>query len=149
MHHQYDMSSAHNQEYQLPYVNNIQMPYEENIHYRMDDYDHHMKMHDFCKKYKHYYVMLEMDDGKMYDGIIEKADNDQVSLLMPIGDQREEEEERQYDFGGYGYPYGGFGYPYGGYGPGYGFHVPFRFRRFRRFRFPFFRIRRFLFPFFY
>lgn len=88
-----------------------------------------------------------MDNGKMYDGIIDKADNDHAYLLVPIGDQREEdnEEERQFGFGGFGSPFGGFGGPFGGFG-GFG-HFPFRFRRFRRFRFPFSRIRRFSFPF--
>lgn len=133
--HQHNTDFNQNQE--IPYA----MPYEEHMHYR-DYHGHHM--HDFCKKYKHYYVMMEMDDGKMYDGIIEKADNDHAYVLMPIGDQREEniEEDRQYGYGGYGYPYGGYGPGYG-----YGHHIPFRFRRFRRFRFPFFRIRRFSFPF--
>ncbi|AXI40400.1 hypothetical protein CX649_01420 [Bacillaceae bacterium ZC4] len=126
-----------------------------------DHYDHHVSKHDFCKRHKHYYVLLEMDDGKMYDGIIDKADNDHAYLLVPIGDQREEdnEEERQFGFGGFGGPFGGFGSPFGGFGgpfggfggPFGGFggfgHSPFRFRRFRRFRFPFSRIRRFSFPF--
>ncbi|REJ22039.1 MAG: hypothetical protein C6W54_15790 [Bacillaceae bacterium] len=123
------------------------------MHYR-DHYDHHVSKHDFCKRHKHYYVLLEMDDGKMYDGIIDKADNDHAYLLVPIGDQREEdnEEERQFGFGGFGGPFGGFGSPFGGFGgPFGGFggfgHFPFRFRRFRRFRFPFSRIRRFSFPF--
>ena len=109
--------------------------------------DHHVSKHDFCKRHKHYYVLLEMDNGKMYDGIIDKADNDHAYLLVPIGDQREEdnEEERQFGFGGFGSPFGGFGGPFGGFG-GFG-HFPFRFRRFRRFRFPFSRIRRFSFPF--
>jgi hypothetical protein len=144
MKHQYGMSTANNQEYQMPYANHMEIPYEQR-QYGMDDYDHNMNMYDFCHKHRYHYVMVEMDDGNMYDGIIHKVDRDQVDLLMPVGDQREEnEEERQYGFVGYyGYPYGGYWYPYGGYG------IPLRFRRFRRFRFPFFRIRRFRFPHFY
>ncbi|KZN95975.1 MULTISPECIES: hypothetical protein [Aeribacillus] len=131
MQYDYNLNYAYNLDQQVPYAN-PQEPYEENMHYR-DHYDHHVSKHDFCKRHKHYYVLLEMDDGKMYDGIIDKADNDHAYLLVPIGDQREEdnEEERQFGFGGFG----GFG------------HFPFRFRRFRRFRFPFSRIRRFSFPF--
>lgn len=131
MQYDYNLNYAYNLDQQVPYAN-PQEPYEENMHYR-DHYDHHVSKQDFCKRHKHYYVLLEMDDGKMYDGIIDKADNDHAYLLVPIGDQREEdnEEERQFGFGGFG----GFG------------HFPFRFRRFRRFRFPFSRIRRFSFPF--
>lgn len=138
MQYDYNLNYAYNLDQQVPYAN-PQEPYEENMHYR-DHYDHHVSKHDFCKRHKHYYVLLEMDDGKMYDGIIDKADNDHAYLLVPIGDQREEdnEEERQFGFGGFGGPFGGFG--------GFG-HFPFRFRRFRRFRFPFSRIRRFSFPF--
>lgn len=138
MQYDYNLNYAYNLDQQVPYAN-PQEPYEENMHYR-DHYDHHVSKHDFCKRHKHYYVLLEMDDGKMYDGIIDKADNDHAYLLVPIGDQREEdnEEERQFGFGGFGSPFGGFG--------GFG-HFPFRFRRFRRFRFPFSRIRRFSFPF--
>ena len=138
MQYDYNSNYTYNLDHQVPYAN-PQEPYEENMHYR-DHYDHHVSKHDFCKRHKHYYVLLEMDDGKMYDGIIDKADNDHAYLLVPIGDQREEdnEEERQFGFGGFGSPFGGFG--------GFG-HFPFRFRRFRRFRFPFSRIRRFSFPF--
>ncbi|WP_339193299.1 hypothetical protein NSU02_16295 [Aeribacillus sp. FSL W8-0870] len=138
MQYDYNSNYTYNLDHQVPYAN-PQEPYEENMHDR-DHYDHHVSKHDFCKRHKHYYVLLEMDDGKMYDGIIDKADNDHAYLLVPIGDQREEdnEEERQFGFGGFGSPFGGFG--------GFG-HFPFRFRRFRRFRFPFSRIRRFSFPF--
>ncbi|MEK4383523.1 hypothetical protein NSS70_17060 [Aeribacillus sp. FSL K6-2848] len=138
MQYDYNLNYAYNLVQQVPYAN-PQEPYEENMHDR-DHYDHHVSKHDFRKRHKHYYVLLEMDDGKMYDGIIDKADNDHAYLLVPIGDQREEdnEEERQFGFGGFGSPFGGFG--------GFG-HFPFRFRRFRRFRFPFSRIRRFSFPF--
>ncbi|WP_339210329.1 hypothetical protein NSQ41_16010 [Aeribacillus sp. FSL K6-8210] len=145
MQYDYNSNYTYNLDHQVPYAN-PQEPYEENMHDR-DHYDHHVSKHDFCKRHKHYYVLLEMDDGKMYDGIIDKADNDHAYLLVPIGDQREEdnEEERQFGFGGFGGPFGGFGGPFGGFG-GFG-HSPFRFRRFRRFRFPFSRIRRFSFPF--
>jgi hypothetical protein len=106
-------------------------------------------MYDHCKKHQLYFVMMEMKDGKMQDGIIEKVDDKNVYMLVPVGDMpdnRDDEEidedfDRQYGgYGGYGGGYGG----YGGYGGGYGR----RFRRFRRFRYPFFGIRRFFFPFF-
>jgi hypothetical protein len=166
MQYDYNSNYTYNLDHQVPYAN-PQEPYEENMHDR-DHYDHHVSKHDFCKRHKHYYVLLEMDDGKMYDGIIDKADNDHAYLLVPIGDQREEdnEEERQFGFGGFGGPFGGFGSPFGGFGSPFGGfgspfggfggpfggfggfgHFPFRFRRFRRFRFPFSRIRRFSFPF--
>ncbi|WP_143833735.1 hypothetical protein [Oceanobacillus senegalensis] len=105
----------------------------------MKGYDHQKEMYDFCRNYKDHYVMMETDDGKVYDGIIMNVEADNVVILMPVGDQRPEEfdENRQFGYGGYGYPYGGYG------------RFPFRFRRFHRFTFPFFGIRRFFFPFFF
>ncbi|WP_156288449.1 hypothetical protein [Oceanobacillus salinisoli] len=108
----------------------------------MSHYDHGREMHDFCMRHRDHYVMFETDDGQVYDGIVLNVEADNVVILMPVGDQREEEldenEEARYGYGA------GFGAPYGGYG-----RFPRRFRRFRRFPFPFFRIRRFFFPFFY
>lgn len=100
---------------------------------------HHMR--DMCKRYQHYLVVLEGNDGSMIEGIIDGWDDDHVYLLVPIGDQ-DDGYDRQ--FGLYGYPYG---YPYGFYGPPYGY--PRRFRRFRRHFFPFFGLRRLFFPIFY
>ncbi|GAB3790758.1 hypothetical protein [Virgibacillus kimchii] len=101
--------------------------------------DHHRHMYDFCSKHRDHYVMMETDDGNVYDGIILNVEADNVIILMPIGEQRPEAsgEDSQFRYGGYGYPYGGYG------------RFPHRFRRFQRFTFPFFGIRRFFFPFFY
>ncbi|OZM56199.1 hypothetical protein CIB95_13695 [Lottiidibacillus patelloidae] len=107
------------------------------------------EMHDHCKKYQLYFVMMEMKDGKMQDGIIEKVDDKNVYMLVPVGDMPENRDDDDLDedddfdrtYGGYG-GYGGYGYG------GYGYPYRRRFRRFRRFRFPFFGIRRFFFPFF-
>lgn len=105
----------------------------------MDPATHQQNIHDLCKKYQHYLVQFETTDGQVYDGIIDSVDHDGVNLLIPVGDmEREEQNENERQFG-----YGGFPQ----YGYGYGF--PRRFRRFRRFRFPFFGLRRLFFPFFY
>lgn len=127
MQHGYDMNM---------YGNN--QPMNEKM---MEDYNHEKKMHDFCKKYKYHYVMMETHDGNVYDGIIDKVENGQVYMLLPMEDEGVGTEGTQSRYGGYG-GYGG----YSGYG---GYRFPRRFRRFRRFRFPFFGIRGFFFPFFY
>lgn len=104
---------------------------------------------NFCKRYTHHFVNMQTTDGQQYDGIIEGTDQESVYMLVPDGDvsgedeqaeQRDEydeetELETQYRFGGYPW-YGGYWYPR-------------RFRRFRRYRFPFFRIGGFYFPFFF
>lgn len=104
--------------------------------------DHTVGMHDFCKKHMLHYIMMDTNDGNRYDGIIEKVDRDHVYLLVPVGDQNNNERLDQHDeenrFG--------FGFPLGGLGFGFGF--PFRFARFRRFRYPFAGVRSFFFPFF-
>ncbi|KGX93007.1 hypothetical protein N781_14140 [Pontibacillus halophilus JSM 076056 = DSM 19796] len=86
---------------------------------------------DFCKKHMYYFVVIETNDGQTLEGIIDDMDSENVYLLMPVGE--DEEGDRQYGYGGYGY---GYGYPR-------------RFRRFRRYYYPFFGVRRFFFPFFY
>ncbi len=102
-------------------------------------------MKDQLNAHKNYFVILEMKDGQQYDGIIEDLDAENVYVLMPVGDEDDDQShhERQWGYGGYGYG--------GGYGPGYGYGYgyPRRFRRFRRFRFPFFGIGRLFYPFFY
>lgn len=118
----------------------------------MDQPDYQKQVHDQCKNSMLQFVMIEMNDGNTYDGIIEDVDDDYVVLLIPEGDKDwsyrkdsdQNDEDRQFGFGGFsGYGYGGYGYP------GYGYGVPRRFRRFRRYRFPFFGIRRLLYPFFF
>lgn len=104
---------------------------------------HHMK--EMCDRYHHHMVQIEADDGRVYEGILDGHDDNQLYLLVPTGDQ-DADDMRQYPYGyGYGYP-NGYGYPYWGY-PFYGY--PRRFRRFRRFGFPFFGLRSFFFPFFF
>lgn len=113
--------------------------------------DHIKQMKQMCEQYHHHMVQIEGNDGRVYDGILDGYDNDQLYLLVPMGEQ-EETAMRQYPYGaagygfGWGYPYGfGYGYPYWGYP--YGF--PRRFRRFGRFGFPFIGFRRLFFPFFF
>ncbi|KGX88186.1 hypothetical protein [Pontibacillus litoralis] len=103
--------------------------------------DNKQQWKDYCHQHMYYMVIIEMNDGKQYEGIIEDMDDNHVYMLMPAGDEEEEMEGSQNRQFGYGY----------GYGPGwgYGYGYPRRFRRFRRYRFPFFGIRSFFFPYFY
>ncbi|MCR6107265.1 hypothetical protein HXA34_13250 [Salipaludibacillus agaradhaerens] len=106
---------------------------------------HQQDMKDMCQHYHLYFVQIQMMDGSLHEGVIEDVDNEGVTLLTPFeGDHHFPDGSRQFGTG-----IGGFGTftPYGfGYGPWYG--VPWRFRRFRRRRFPFYGIGGFYFPFF-
>lgn len=123
----------------------MNIPYSGNPGYDMYDKHHVKEMYDYCNKHKYDMIGMEMKDGNVYEGIIETIESDAVYLLIPIGDLEDTDDDRQFGFG-YDYGYGpGGGYGYGGYGYGY----PRRFRRFRRYRFPFGGIGRFFFPFFF
>jgi hypothetical protein len=72
-------------------------------------------------------VRAQLCDGKVYDGVIEHVDDQNVYLIVEINinvreSEESEEEENRYLGYGYGYPpYGyGYGYPFYGY-PGYGY----------------------------
>ena len=100
---------------------------------------HPHETYQLCKKYKHEYVRINMNDGKYYDGFIDHIDHDHVGLAMPY--EMEEDTGESYSpvrrrfgfrrrffplagiaalsllpFIGGGYPY----YPYSPYGYGYG-----------------------------
>lgn len=98
------------------------------------DSDHKNKWKTLCKTYHHHWVCLQTRDG-MYDGILDGTDDENVYMLVPVGDW--EPDYRQV-------PYG---YGYGGYFPPYGY--PRRFRRFRRFPIPYLLLRSLWFPYFY
>ncbi|MCE7794794.1 hypothetical protein K8O68_20620 [Salipaludibacillus sp. CUR1] len=116
---------------------NHPMGYEDQAHS-----DHHQQhMQEMCQQYHLYFIQLQMMDGSIAEGIIEDADHEGVTLLMPEEDGHMD-GSRQFGAGAFG------GAPYG-FGPGLGYGVPRRFRRFRRRRFPFFGIRTLFFPFFF
>lgn len=53
-------------------------------------------LHDKCKKYLNYHVVLTMEDGSTFDGFIE--DVDMNGITMWVGeDIMDEENENQYD----------------------------------------------------
>lgn len=76
-------------------------------------HDHQRSLHDLCRKYMHYHVVLKMKDGRSVHGILEGMNRQEASVLVP----EDVTDERQF--------YGGYGYPRR------------RFRRFRRRIFPF------------
>lgn len=102
---------------------------------------HHVEeMKEFCRQNRYGYVILEMDDGQYYDGVMMDIDQEHIHLLIPIGDEQQTSYQEDYDNYNNNRQFG--------YGPYFG-RVPFRFRRFHPFLFPFLGIRRFFFPFFY
>lgn len=114
----------------------------------MQPYDQ-QNMQDLCKKHQLYLMQFETMDGQVFPGIVDHVDDDGVDILVPDGDNFDDNDydnnwDRQYSpwfSGSYGFmPYG-----YSPYWHGY----PRRFRRFRRRRFPFRVFRRIFFPFFY
>ncbi|MGM0904681.1 MAG: hypothetical protein ACQEXB_26915 [Bacillota bacterium] len=87
-------------------------------------------MHDHCVKLMYHHVVITMNDGKTYDGIIESVDGNNMSVL--VGEDVPDPGDtggntRQFDL------YGGYG-DYDDYGYG---RPRRRFRRYRRRRFPF------------
>ncbi|WP_411954243.1 hypothetical protein ACKXGF_13650 [Alkalibacillus sp. S2W] len=101
--------------------------------------------HHLCRQNQMHFVHLETQDGQLFDGIIDDVDGQSVTLIMPWGDMEQDRFDDGYG-GGYGQGYGGPGYGQGYGGPG---RYPRRFRRFRRYRFPFRFLNRIFFPFFY
>ncbi|RPF53870.1 hypothetical protein [Aquisalibacillus elongatus] len=105
---------------------------------------HKQNMFDMCQRHHLYLVQAETVDGQLFEGIVDEYDEDGVTLLIPCGDM---DDDRGDD---YGYGAGPYGYGFGqGFGAPYGYGYPRRFRRFRRFRYPFFNLSRIFFPFFY
>ncbi|WP_231692406.1 small nuclear ribonucleoprotein [Bacillus paralicheniformis] len=62
-------------------------------------HDHQRSLHDLCRKYMHYHVVLKMKDGRSVHGILEGVNRQEASLLIP----EDVTDERQF-YGGYGYP---------------------------------------------
>ncbi|WP_181350676.1 hypothetical protein [Thalassobacillus sp. CUG 92003] len=56
-------------------------------------------IHDQCKRYTYYHVIISMSDGNSVDGIIIDVDDHSITVL--VGEDVEHEEERQF-YGGYG-----------------------------------------------
>lgn len=77
-------------------------------------YDHTRDAKEECTRYMYHHVILTTNDGQSFDGIIEKVDDDQVTVL--VGEDIMERENDMYERQFYGY--GGFPGP--------------RYRRFRR-----------------
>lgn len=74
----------------------------------------HPEKHEICIKHMHRYVSVTMDNGAVFDGIVEHVDDDHLYLAVPIGGM---EHAQMRAFLPYGYPSPYYGYPY----PGYGF----------------------------
>lgn len=112
-------------------------------------YDQHKQnLFNMCQKHHLYLIQVETTDGQLFEGIVDEFDEDGVTLIVPCG-----EDDRGDGYDDYGYgpgPAPGVGYGFGpGFGSPYGYGYPRRFRRFRRFRYPFFNLNRIFFPFFF
>ncbi|MFE4568961.1 hypothetical protein [Paenibacillus chitinolyticus] len=66
-----------------------------------------------CQQHKYRYVLIQLTDGTVHDGIIENVDDDYVYLAIPVGGRAGGESETRAF--GWGYPYYRYpnhGYPY-------------------------------------
>lgn len=80
--------------------------------------------HALCSQHINRFVRIQMHDGAIYDGVIEKVDDEHVYIASP---ELGENEERFLPYPGYG-PIVGPGF---GYGPGW-----YPYPRFRRYGLP-------------
>ncbi|MCY9267464.1 hypothetical protein [Bacillus licheniformis] len=46
-------------------------------------HDHQRSLHDLCRKYMHYHVVLKMKDGSSVHGILEGVNRQEASVLIP------------------------------------------------------------------
>ncbi len=65
----------------------------EEINYR----DGARNLQDKCKKYLYYNVTLIMSDGSIFDGMIENADQDRITMLVGE-DVMELDDDDEYDY---------------------------------------------------
>ncbi|KHF40548.1 hypothetical protein [Halalkalibacter okhensis] len=74
-------------------------------HYYQNEFGDAQAMYDQCQQYMNYHVTLSMKDGQHVDGIIQSVGNDGVHVL--VGEDvmdRDDQDERYFAGGGYGYP---------------------------------------------
>ncbi|GAA0593092.1 hypothetical protein GCM10009001_06500 [Virgibacillus siamensis] len=84
---------------------------------------HYQHIYDQCKDHMHSYVLVELNDGSSFDGIVTGLDNEYVYFAVPLEQDNgmpHGQHHRQFGWGG--------GYNPGFYGYG-GYHRPRRFRR--------------------
>ena len=64
---------------------------------RNEYYRNLQNLHDECKKYASYHVILKMADGSTVDGIIENVDNDRITILVgeDVMEQENDNESNQ------------------------------------------------------
>lgn len=82
---------------------------------------HFQDIYDLCKRHIHSYVLVELEDGKQFDGIITGLDKQYVYFALPV-----EPRENTANINQVRRPFGG----------GYSGHGPFPRRRFNRFVLP-------------
>ncbi|WP_438446223.1 hypothetical protein [Gorillibacterium sp. sgz5001074] len=87
--------------------------------------------HAMCMEHMGRYVRIQMHDGMVFDGVVEKVDEEHVYIACPETEAGGE-EERYLPYPGYGPGFGPFLPPYPGYaGYPYGYYP-----RFRRYALP-------------
>jgi hypothetical protein len=68
-----------------------------------NEFDYSRNLHEKCKKYLYHHVLLTMNDGKTYDGIIEDVDGERLTVLVGEDAIDDDVGDRQF-YGGYGGP---------------------------------------------
>ncbi|MFO6498126.1 MULTISPECIES: hypothetical protein [Bacillus] len=60
---------------------------------------HQRSLHELCRKYMHYHVVLRMKDGRLIHGILEGSNSQAASVLVP-----EDVLEEKQVYGSTGFP---------------------------------------------
>lgn len=75
--------------------------------------------HALCKEHLNRFVRVQMQDGAVFDGVIEHVDDEHVYMACPVRDG-ETDEDRYVPYPGPAFGYPGYpGYPYGYFYPRY------------------------------
>ncbi|MBD8068165.1 hypothetical protein [Bacillus sp. PS06] len=66
-----------------------------------NEFDSTRNLHDKCKTYMYHHALLTMNDGNTFDGIIEKVDNNNITVLVgeDVFDIEMDEVDARYGFG--------------------------------------------------
>ncbi len=70
---------------------------------KMHEQSNKKPSYDQCHKMKDYHVMVTMEDGRSFDGIIIEVSNNNVTMLISedvmVGENESDSEQRQYGYG--------------------------------------------------
>ncbi|MNW03236.1 hypothetical protein D3C71_1991420 [compost metagenome] len=67
--------------------------------------------HALCQAHMNKFVRIQMQDGAVYEGVVEKVDHEHVFIACPMRAEEGAADSRYFPYGGWGGPWNpGFGY---------------------------------------